>query len=326
MPFPIVTAEEKAARRASPELFVPTIKRVDGVLVKECTLCHEVKTLNKDNFYKKNTTYGFASGCRICKNGKDKEYLSSTKGMATKQESRKKYQDSGRATEMGVKWSRSKRMQVFQHYSGGLIPECACCGENQFEFLAVDHINGGGTKLLRECGETPSVLIKSGFPEGRQILCHCCNSSKGYWGECAHKPWKEEITTRTIASNCHGRLISFNCGPSRADYTRARQRAMRAYVVAHYSQHTNQCACCGESNYRFLCLDHIHGGGNIHRKEMGDAHPADWIFNNNFPPIFRVLCFNCNMADGIYGYCPHANKHKLQVVTEVQGVCINAQS
>jgi radical SAM protein with 4Fe4S-binding SPASM domain len=28
--------------------------------------------------------------------------------------------------------------------------------------------------------------------------------------------------------------------------------------------------------------------------------------NNNYPKdLFRLLCHNCNMARGCYGYCPH---------------------
>lgn len=67
-----------------------------------------------------------------------------------------------------------------------------------------------------------------------------------------------------------------------------------------------RCACCGEGRIEFLALDHIGGGGNVHRKEVGSGyHMYRWIINNNYPPGFQVLCHNCNMANGFYGYCPH---------------------
>ena len=69
-----------------------------------------------------------------------------------------------------------------------------------------------------------------------------------------------------------------------------------------------KCACCGEETFEFLCIDHINGGGNKHRKEFAGRREAFWRSISNDPEIFtkyRVLCHNCNMAHGFYGYCPH---------------------
>lgn len=57
------------------------------------------------------------------------------------------------------------------------------------------------------------------------------------------------------------------------------------------------CAICGESTYKFLCLDHIDGGGMKHRQENQQVRGCSvyqWCKMNNYPPIFRVLCYNCN--------------------------------
>jgi hypothetical protein len=82
----------------------------------------------------------------------------------------------------------------------------------------------------------------------------------------------------------------------------------RRRVFSHYSEGEMCCACCGEARYRFLALDHINGGGNAHRRSLGrmdSLSMAVWAIQNNFPPIFRVLCFNCNQARAYYGMCPH---------------------
>src|SRR5438094_2571359 len=39
---------------------------------------------------------------------------------------------------------------------------------------------------------------------------------------------------------------------------------LRAAAIEHYGK---VCACCGESTYEFLCIDHINGGGNRQRKQ-----------------------------------------------------------
>lgn len=69
------------------------------------------------------------------------------------------------------------------------------------------------------------------------------------------------------------------------------------------------CACCGESRIEFLAVDHIGGAGNEHRRNVkarSGQNLYNWLKSNGYPPGFRVLCHNCNMALGFYGYCPHA--------------------
>lgn len=86
-------------------------------------------------------------------------------------------------------------------------------------------------------------------------------------------------------------------------YVRQRAKSRRRQVIRHYG---GMCDCCSEDRFEFLALDHINGGGEQHRLEVGSgAHMISWIIANNYPPIFRVLCHNCNQAIGYYGRCPH---------------------
>ena len=85
-----------------------------------------------------------------------------------------------------------------------------------------------------------------------------------------------------------------------ADQKTAR-RKRRTIVLDFYG---GKCYCCSEILYEFLGIDHINGGGTKHRKLVG-ANLDRWIIRNNFPPGFRVLCHNCNLSLGMYGYCPH---------------------
>lgn len=82
--------------------------------------------------------------------------------------------------------------------------------------------------------------------------------------------------------------------------------------LEHYGGKPPKCACCGETRIEFLALDHIEGGGKKHHREIKQHSPIAyrrWLINNNFPIAMRVLCHNCNMSLGFYGYCPH-NKEK----------------
>jgi len=95
------------------------------------------------------------------------------------------------------------------------------------------------------------------------------------------------------------------------DAVNAKQRAywrkLRRLAIERYG---GKCACCGINTDEFLSIDHTNGGGNQHRKEMkiNGSKIYMWLRDNDYPEGFRVLCHNCNLSRGFYGYCPHENK------------------
>jgi len=93
------------------------------------------------------------------------------------------------------KWRENLRHLVLGHYSNQTF-QCACCGESEQDFLVIDHIvNGQGNQHRRAIFCQTNArgyrmhrwLVKNSFPEGFQVLCANCNSSKGKHGECVHK-------------------------------------------------------------------------------------------------------------------------------------------
>lgn len=79
---------------------------------------------------------------------------------------------------------------------------------------------------------------------------------------------------------------------------------LKFQVFEHYG---GKCSCCGESHFEFLSIDHINNNGNEHRKDIKKygTHFYKWIIDNNYPNDLQVLCFNCNLSKGFYGYCSH---------------------
>ena len=76
----------------------------------------------------------------------------------------------------------------------------------------------------------------------------------------------------------------------------------RESVFNHYGR---KCVCCGESNQKFLTIDHINGGGTKHRKKIHNQIYI-WLIKNNYPKGFQTLCFNCNWGKHKNnGVCPH---------------------
>jgi len=90
-------------------------------------------------------------------------------------------------------------------------------------------------------------------------------------------------------------------------YLKQWRRSKRYEALCHYSKLDHPaCACCGEELLEFLCLDHVRGGGGQHRAK---SRYRGEIFHElrieGYPEGYRVLCCNCNMSLGLYGYCPH---------------------
>jgi len=82
-------------------------------------------------------------------------------------------------------------------------------------------------------------------------------------------------------------------------YSRTCNRRLKYDILNHYSEGEPKCVFCGIDDVDVLCLDHINGGGEAHRRSLPNReglglHLYWWIKKNNFPGGFQVLCLNCN--------------------------------
>lgn len=150
---------------------------MDIVLMKiRCEVCKIEKDAIEFSLRFMYTEKGILSGCcNKCmklkrRRKKSNPFISSEE---TKARARQRYKD--------------RRQEAIAHYGG----VCACCGEDRYEFLAIDHINGGGAKERKNTGSGArflSILRKMHYPPGYRILCHNCNTSLGVYGYCPHNP------------------------------------------------------------------------------------------------------------------------------------------
>lgn len=96
-----------------------------------------------------------------------------------------------------------------------------------------------------------------------------------------------------------------NAAKKQAETSLKYRRRKKRMVLEHYGGTPPMCACCGLNDWRFLTMDHINGGGNAHRRQIGEGRLPAWLIKNNYPDGFQVLCHNCNLAKFVYGECPH---------------------
>lgn len=122
---------------------------------------------------------------------------------------------------------------------------------------------------------------------------------QGLCKTCGKNPIRTPETT--LCQLCVDRLKSNH---------KMRKSRLRREIVDHYGA---CCACCGETQYEFLTIDHVNNDGAVHKRVVGrDTYSVlRWIKANDFPNSIQILCYNCNCVRNTYGYCPHQKQDHL---------------
>ncbi len=194
-----------------------------------------------------------------------------------------------RRRESGKIKREAEKMEVLTHYSKQTLG-CAFCGEQEIEFLTIDHIEGRQNLSKRENIHGDHLyahLKKSGFPIGHQVLCFNCNNAK-------------ENMKRIGVLSLKPRNVS----------VRNNRKKVKIEVFSYYSKGMSKCSCCGISQINFLTIDHIHGRkvNDISSDKTGHDSYAH-LKKSGFPIGHQVLCFNCNFSKDakkeFKGICVH---------------------
>lgn len=153
--------------------------------MKRCSKCDEHKPISefwKDKAHKDGLTWW----CKACCRRSNANWQRENKGTVNAKTARNFVRNGDRYLEQNRRSRLNRKKRIFAAYGN----KCACCGEHRFEFLTIDHINGGGNKHRKEVtGHGTHFHIwleKNGYPEGFRVLCANCNTSMGFHGYCPH--------------------------------------------------------------------------------------------------------------------------------------------
>jgi len=161
----------------------------------------------------------------------------------------------------------------------------------------------GASTLRGKMKRCPRCRKFKSTEPGRSEFYHSATRADGWSGWCKACDKRES----TIYKRDVYRKTEKGLENSRR-WGRNSQRRLKLEVLQALG---GKCKCCGERREEFLTVDHIGGGGNVHRKILkgrGSQKVYLDIKRQGFPEDkFRILCWNCNMAIAHFGYCPHGN-------------------
>lgn len=75
--------------------------------------------------------------------------------------------------------------------------------------------------------------------------------------------------------------------------TRRHKQKVKLEVITYYGDGKCACVKCGFSDIRALSIDHINGGGSLHREFIHAKSYYHWLRKNNYPSGYQTLCMNC---------------------------------
>ena len=100
-------------------------------------------------------------------------------------------------------------------------------------------------------------------------------------------------------------LAEFRVGHRK--YGKDKRDAVRDEAYKAYGGYI--CACCGESEPKFLSIDHVNNDGAKHKREnriRTGEQMYRWLKRSGYPDGFQILCMNCNWGKrSNNGVCPH---------------------
>lgn len=237
-----------------------------------------------------------------------------------------------------------KRFLIKQEIINTYGKKCQCCGEENWQFLTIDHIdNWGAEHRKNEIGRRGGTAIyrwlkSNNFPKDRfRLLCMNCNACIGFHGFCGHSLEKNKlncsgcnivlnnenqfkfhqlngsslcklcILDMSIKHDAEDKIICNKNLLQRRKEGKAKSLKIRLLLILGYG---GRCECCQEDDFMFLVIDHINNDGAADKIKFGAPYKFyRYLINNNFPKDkYRLLCHNCNAARQAYGECYHVLK------------------
>lgn len=176
-------------------------------------------------------------------------------------------------------------------------PFCIQCGENEFEFLTIQHKQGGGKKhrLSTSWKGIFNDILDDGDRQSKyEVLCANCNIADAIV--------KQDLLR--IHSDFHNH---------RRFYEQSRKELAFGIICDGIAR----CLCCGMQGLDKLCIDHIEPYSKSHYGTLKRGiNLYYWIIKqkesaDELRKHLQVLCFNCNQSKGAGNFCIHQRQNMI---------------
>lgn len=98
----------------------------------------------------------------------------------------------------GNRASREEHRRLRHEIIAGYGGVCVHCGDDRWQVLTIDHINGGGTQHRKEVAKTSGGFYRwlrdQGFPRDEyRLLCYNCNCARAHAGGLPPVPFESSL-------------------------------------------------------------------------------------------------------------------------------------
>lgn len=162
---------------------------------------------------------------------------------------------------------------------------CEACSQQASEASSRRYERNKALGVCRYCGADS---------DGRARCDDCTAAFAEYSQE-----WYQRRKAAGLCVNCGGKrpksaktLLCKTCRETKNETAKIRWCRLKTEAFEAYGGPV--CVGCGEIEVAILELDHIDGGGNQHRKQIGQSNIYLWLKQQSYPKGFRVLCPTCN--------------------------------
>lgn len=180
------------------------------------------------------------------------------------------------------------------------VRRCPCCKRELDRANFTRAISGPRWNWCRACRLADADRRRGRANRlGIEITCALCSVTLPATLENFYKHPNSKHGLMTRCKKCYDTYVRTK--------NRISRNRLREELLLHYSGGDYiHCVCCGETRWEFMSLDHINGDGQKERESYSSANTYWASFRKRgFPPGYRTLCHNCNLAHGFFGYCPH---------------------
>lgn len=174
----------------------------------------------------------------------------------------------------------------------------------------------------RKCGQTKTV---ADFPD--KAVDYACNACRRVYARASYHKQRAKLTPdelEALKAKVRARQNAWRAErltmmpPDELEAFRGQlnrgntERRLKVRDAVYRAYGGYVCKCCGETEPKFLSIDHINNDGAEHRRSnrlQTGEQLYRWLVRNKFPSGFQILCMNCQWGKrNNRGVCPHQER------------------